>query len=165
MLTKILTGAFVLACVAATSCYSPPTHYEFYIGNDVPKSDYQYIQGAAAEWNKCGIITVSITTNTNTIPISYVDGLLFNTPNMRGKTLTCDHWCDGCIGSGTHILYDHDPSSSIPVDYTQSVIAHEMGHVFGISHFGSHGELMYWNIAIGSTVGEIDCDKLRYLQR
>lgn len=152
----------IVAIVNSNCLLKPPHSYEFSIGDNVPKEHYPYIYGAAQEWNNCGVITATIVNDKSAIPISYVDGFIRNNPKMSGISLSCDYICDGCVNSGTHVLYRaYQNDLSVPQDYTQSVIAHEMGHIFGLDHFGGPYDLMNPIIKFGANVSENDCNELK----
>jgi hypothetical protein len=161
--------AVIIICLATMACTKgAPDHYEFYVGSDVPPEDTKYILQAIYDWNQCGVITISLTTSDypESIPISYTEAIPGADPREAGIALSVNYNCVGCISPATHILYDHRgnvPPQNFPAEYTVTVISHEMGHVFGLPHFGKDDELMHAETSPNARVSQEDCDMVAYI--
>jgi Metallo-peptidase family M12B Reprolysin-like len=167
----VLRSIFSLSIISSilASCYSnpitdlnkPPNNYEFAINSNVPQEDVVSIYNAIDEWKLCfPIITASISNDVNALQIAYRNSIDPTSPGLItcGITICQNDGCVGCIGSITQIYYDHTCSND--ETYTQRVIAHEMGHVFGLGHFGDEHELMNARLSLDGIVRQGDCDAL-----
>lgn len=116
--------------------------FDYHFRFDGPDEDYAQAVIAAGEWNTCGIIAVAVSKTDGNIPIQYVE------------TVPGDH-AGLYYPDPPHILYRHIGGGD-----TREIIAHEMGHAFGLDHRDSDS-VMTPVVNPNSHVTEADCEALR----
>lgn len=127
-------------------CSSPPTSYTFAF--EGLEDDYQTAVAAAASWEECHVVTSHVFLGSafkEDVKIAYSDTVYREsiTSSIGGK-------------------YYYPPENSI--EYTHKgtvkiVLMHEMGHAFGLDHFGDG----VMNPSPWATdVTPEDCDALRH---
>ena len=148
----IVKRAILSACVAATvGCGQPavaPRVFDMTFAFQGPRQDVQYALAAAADWNKCGVVTVAIAAPGYGLPINWSPG-----PFDDHKTEAVGLF----IPDDPQILYRSDVGS------VQKIITHEIGHAMGLGHSDNPKDIMYYKLGDNSLVTAGDCKALRDL--
>lgn len=134
---RILAIVLMLACFRCLAgCASAPqTDYTFSFQGD--PGDYSLALEATADWNRCGVVHVTMNRGGEGIPILMTEDLV----NVRADGETAP--------DGSWIKYR---------PWQSPVIKHEMGHVFmGPEHYGEG--LMHDKI-LDHRVSDEDCRRL-----
>lgn len=136
---RILALAFLLALLRSLAgCASAPkTDYTFSFQG--PDSDYETVLAAAADWNSCGVVHVTVTRDGEGIPIGVSNALA--DADDEGETSDL---------SGDPDWIHYRPGKAF-------VVKHEMGHAFGLPHYGLG--LMHHRI-LADNVGPEECRRL-----
>ena len=125
----------ILSLLLSSCIFQDRYHYTFEVTHI---DDLESALHAAAEWNQCGVVNITITTeyDSDAIQLIYVPDL-----SVSG------------VAFENVIEYRHTP-------HTYSVLAHEMGHQMGLSH----GDGIMSDNQTSLDVTPADCDALRYRQ-
>lgn len=135
-------SALITLVVFALNGCAVRVGYDYHFRFDGPDEDYAQAVIAAGEWNSCGVIAVAVSKADGSIPITYVE------------TVPGDH-AGLYYPDPAHIVYKHVGND------TRAIIAHEMGHAFGLDHSDSTSVIMSPVVGPDSHVTEADCDALR----
>ena len=139
--------ALVALMLAATSC-AQRSDYVFVMPVESSAEDVRAATDAAAEWQSCELVTVSVRVGTpegEDVPLRRVDAIA-DYPLRSGDTFTVD-------GSPKSITFAHVTT------LTQTTIAHEMGHALGLAH--TNQGLMQAHYSGARYVTFTECHNLR----
>lgn len=135
---KLSITAICLA-VSANACAFNGKDYTFVVHD---MEDLQAAQDAKAMWDRCHILNITVAAND-----SNNDGVVIDLHYAPDQTVSA-------VATMTQIRYHRTP-------HVASLLAHEMGHVFGLKHSKSEADIMSKDLG-SLTVSDNDCDALNH---
>lgn len=141
----ILSNALslVIAMMLLLAGCAPRTQYHFQFLGEL--GDLPSAIAAADEWNACGVVTATVSVDRS----GDDDTRIYEVPSIEGGY---SGYTDAALN---RIRYVHQSAAAI-----QPVLAHEMGHVFGLPHYNDPNSIMLADTRRDSHVTQADCDRL-----